>query len=348
MPWRRLTRDFPTGKFQSMKLQLLRRPRRNRSRAALRRMVRETTLLREDLIWPLFFHGGTGNIEIASMPGVLRHDLASLETACRQACDLGIPAVALFPCIDSSDKDAEGSLALQSGNILFRALRRLRLACPDLILITDVALDPYTNHGHDGILSADGSCVVNDATVEKLCQLAALEAEAGADVVAPSDMMDGRVEAIRRFLDSAGHENTLILSYAAKYASAYYGPFRDAVGSKQGKDAIDKKSYQMDPANGREAILETGLDELEGADWLMVKPAGPYLDIIRSVRETSPLPLAAYQVSGEYAQIHAAARLGWLDYEKVRDESLIAIKRAGADLILTYFAPEVAGNLREG
>jgi porphobilinogen synthase len=213
---------------------------------------------------------------------------------------------------------------------------------PGLAVITDVALDPYTSHGHDGVLTADGRDVANDESVEILCRLAVKEAQAGADIVAPSDMMDGRVGAIRRALDDAGYQKTLILAYSVKFASAYYGPFRDAVGSKIGKDAISKATYQMDPANIREALRESRLDEEEGADILMVKPAGAYLDVIRAVSEATDLPVAAYQVSGEYAQIHAAARLGWLDYERTRDESLLAIKRAGADMILTYFAKEVA------
>ncbi|MFM8718178.1 MAG: porphobilinogen synthase, partial [Chthoniobacterales bacterium] len=228
---------------------------------------------------------------------------------------------------------------------LFRALREVKSSVPDLVLIADVALDPYTDHGHDGVLTKDGRDVENDATVEILQQLAVKEAEAGADIVAPSDMMDGRVGAIRAALDAAGRINTCILAYAAKFASAYYGPFRDAVGSTQGKP-ISKKTYQLDPANVREAIREVELDEREGADMVMVKPAGPYLDAIRAVRENTKLPLAAYQVSGEYAQIHAAAQAGWLDYEKTRDESLLSIKRAGADIILTYFAREIAERLR--
>jgi porphobilinogen synthase len=225
-------------------------------------------------------------------------------------------------------------------------LRRVKAEVPDLTVITDVALDPYTSHGHDGVITPDGRDVDNDATVEILCRLAVAEARAGADIVAPSDMMDGRVGAIRGALDAAGFINTVILSYAAKYASAYYGPFRDAVGSKIGNDAISKASYQMDPSNVAEALREVALDEQEGADIVMVKPAGAYLDVIRAVRESTRLPLAAYQVSGEYAQIHAAARLGWLDYQRARDESLLAIKRAGADMILTYFAREVAESLK--
>lgn len=281
------------------------------------------------------------------MPGVVRWPVSQLAPVCEEAFALGIPGVAVFPCIEPEHKNATGSHGLSDTNLLFRAVREVKNACPALQIITDVALDPYTDHGHDGLLSADGKTVVNDATVEALCRLAVLEAEAGADLVAPSDMMDGRVGAIRAALDDAGFSEVGILSYAAKYASAYYGPFREAVGSKVGKDAISKATYQMDPANVREARREVLLDETEGADIVMVKPAGPYLDVIRAVREITDLPVAAYQVSGEYAQIHAAARLGWLDLVRTRDESLLAIKRAGADIILTYFALDVARTMRE-
>ena len=308
-------------------------------------MLRETRLDAADLVYPLFVHGGTENVPVASMPGVVRHTVKDLVRECREAFNLGIPAVAIFPVIERSKKDARGTHALAGDNLLFRALGEVKAALPDLVLIADVALDPYTAHGHDGVLTADGCDVDNDATVEVLCALAVKEAAAGADIVAPSDMMDGRVGAIRAALDGAGRTNTCILAYAAKFASAYYGPFRDAVGSTQAQP-ISKVTYQLDPANVREALREVELDEREGADMVMVKPAGPYLDVIRAVREATKLPLAAYQVSGEYAQIHAAARAGWLDYDKCRDESLLAIKRAGADLILTYFAREVAERLR--
>jgi len=322
----------------------LRRMRRTRATPALRSLVRETALRPEHLIQPLFVRAGEGAPEpIASMPGVVRHTLGTLVEECRSVAGKGIRAVALFPCIDLSAKDPSGSHALNPSNVLFRAIREVKAAVPDLVVITDVALDPYTSHGHDGLLDGRGG-VDNDATVEVLCRLAVLEAEAGADLVAPSDMMDGRVGAIRRALDAAGFQGTGILSYAVKYASAFYGPFREAVGSKVSSPP-DKRGYQMDPANLREALLEAQIDEGEGADILMVKPAGPYLDVIRAVRESTRLPLAAYQVSGEYAQIHAAAKLGWLDYEAARDESLLAIRRAGADMILTYFASEVAPTL---
>ena len=304
-------------------------------------MVRETQLDVADLVYPLFVHAGDGNEPVSSMPGVERRSVKDLVRECREALDLGIPAVAIFPVIDPAKKDARGTHALSSDNLLFRALREVKAAVPELVLIADVALDPYTDHGHDGVLTGDGNDVDNDATVEILRELAVREAEAGADIVAPSDMMDGRVGAIRAVLDAAGRTDTCILAYAAKFASAYYGPFREAVGSAQAAP-MSKATYQLDPANIREALREVELDELEGADMVMVKPAGPYLDVIRAVREETKLPLVAYQVSGEYAQIHAAAKAGWLDYEKCRDESLLAIKRAGAHVIMTYFAREVA------
>jgi len=315
--------------------------RRLRRTEGLRQMTCETRLGVADLIYPVLVHGGGANEPVASMPGVERRSVKDLVRECREAFDLGIPAVAIFPVIEAGKKDVRGTHALAEDNLLFRALGEVKAAVPELVLIADVALDPYTEHGHDGVLTTDGRDVDNDATVEILCALAVKEARAGADIVAPSDMMDGRVGAIRGALDEAGKTETCILTYAAKFASAYYGPFRDAVGSAQAAP-ISKATYQLDPANVREALREVELDEQEGADLVMVKPAGPYLDVIRAVREQTKLPLAAYQVSGEYAQIHAAARAGWLDYEKCRDESLLAIKRAGADLILTYFAREVA------
>ena len=326
-------------------MELKTRMRRLRRTEGLRRMVRETRLDAADLVYPLFVHAGEKNEPVASMPGVMRRSVKDLVRECREAFDSGIPAVALFPMIDPAKKDPRGTHALSSDNLLFRALREAKAAVPELVLIADAALDPYTEHGHDGVLTKDGHEVDNDATVEILRDLSVREAEAGADIIAPSDMMDGRVGAIRGALDAAGRIDTCIMAYAAKFASAYYGPFREAVGSAQ-EAPISKATYQLDPANLREALREVELDEREGADMVMVKPAGPYLDVIRSVREHTKLPLAAYQVSGEYAQIHAAARAGWLDYEKCRDESLLAIKRAGADLIITYFAREVAERLR--
>lgn len=329
-----------SSRNKNSKLSLPRRPRRNRALANIRALVQETKLHRDDLIQPLFFHAGSGAPEeIHSMPGMVRHTIASLVEESRALCDLGIAAVALFPCIDPTHKTADGIHALDSQNILYRAIREIKTACPELVVIADVALDPYTSHGHDGLLDEDGY-VNNDTTVEMLAQLAASEAEAGADIVAPSDMMDGRVKAIRSMLDDLALTDVGIMAYSAKYASAFYGPFRDAVGSAK-KMPLDKRGYQMDPSNVREALLEAKLDEEEGADILMVKPAGAYLDIIRAVREATLLPVAAYQVSGEYAQIHAAARLGWLDYKAARNEALLAIKRAGANMILTYFAGEL-------
>lgn len=319
--------------------------RRNRGTPSVRSLVRETSLRREDLIQPLFVREGGGVPDpVDSMPGVVRHTLDSLIGQCRGLEEVGIVAVAIFPSIERGKKDAHGTYALDAENVLFSAVSAVKSACPGLLVITDVALDPYTNHGHDGLLDSRGE-VENDATVEILQSLAVAQAEAGADIVAPSDMMDGRVKAIRNALNSAGRHQTGILAYAAKYASAYYGPFRDAVGSVSLGNSPDKRGYQMDPCNVREALLEVKLDEEEGADMVMVKPAGPYLDVIRAVREQTLLPLAAYQVSGEYAQIHAAARLGWLDFETTRNESILAIKRAGADMILTYFAAEVAAIL---
>lgn len=327
---------------------LLRRMRRNRHSAGIRDLIRETTILSSDLIQPLFVQAGDLPPEpIPSMPGMFRLSIEDLVEECKKCLAADIRAVAVFPKIDPVLKDPSGAHAIADTNVLFQAVRAVKNALPSLLVITDVALDPYTDHGHDGVLDVSGHTVANDATVNALCKLAVREAEAGADIVAPSDMMDGRIRAIRQALDMAGFDSVGILSYAVKYASAFYGPFRDAVGSKKGALPIDKRGYQMDPANVREARLEVRLDEDEGADIVMVKPAGPYLDVIRSVRETTTLPVAAYQVSGEYAQIHAAARLGWLDYTATRDESLLAIKRAGADIILTYFAREVAEQLKK-
>lgn len=305
-------------------LPLVRRSRRNRRTSSIRDVVQETSIRVEDLIQPFFVVDGDGKPEpVASMPGVHRYNVADVTDRCREALSLGIRAVAIFPKIDAHHKDAQGSFALSSDNVLSRAVSTVKSACPELLVITDVALDPYTSHGHDGILTDDGLDVANDISVECLAKLAVREAEAGADWVAPSDMMDGRVGAIRQSLDQAGFTHTGILAYAAKFASAYYGPFRDAVGSVQaaGTAHLDKRTYQLNPANRREAILDALLDESEGADVLMVKPAGPYLDVIRDLREATRLPVAAYQVSGEYAQIHAAARLGWLDLERTRDET---------------------------
>jgi porphobilinogen synthase len=283
------------------------------------------------------------------MPGVERLNLDDLVREASELAALGVPAIALFPYLDASLKDADGTRALDPETLVLRAVRAVKRGVPSLVVMTDVALDPYTTHGHDGVLTADGADVDNDRTVDVLRKMAVLHAAAGVDFVAPSDMMDGRVMAIRRALDADGFTNTGILAYSAKFASAYYGPFRDAVGSAKaaGTKLLGKETYQLSPGNRRAAIQEAALDEAEGADILMVKPAGPCLDIIRDVRERTQLPVAAYQVSGEYSQIHAAARLGWLDLERCRDESLLAIKRAGADMILSYFAKDVAKALRK-
>ena len=321
------------------------RPRRLRRTPAIRSMVAETFVRAEDLIQPLFVIDGDGTPEaVGSMPGVYRRNIADLVAECRELAGLGIPAVAIFPSLDVSLKDDAATEALNPDTLVLRAVRAIKAEVPGLCVITDVALDPYTPHGHDGLLCADGAEVLNDETVEVLAKMAVLQAKAGVDLVAPSDMMDGRVGEIRDELDDHGHAGTGILAYSAKFASAFYGPFRDAVGSASaaGTHHLDKRTYQLDPGNRKEALRETELDEAEGADILMVKPAGPYLDILRDIRGNTALPIAAYQVSGEYAQIHAAAEKGWLDLERCRDESLLAIRRAGADMILTYFAKEVA------
>jgi porphobilinogen synthase len=335
---------------EDFQLDLTHRPRRLRRTAALRSLVEETVLRPSDFIAPLFVIDGRGAPEaIASMPGVRRFAIADLVKECRKLWKLGVPAVALFPKLEARLKDPDGSAALREDGLVLRAVRAVKRALPELAVMTDLALDPYTSHGHDGVLTADGRDVANDRTVGILTKMAVLHARAGVDLVAPSDMMDGRVGAIRRALDVAGFTETGIMAYAAKFASAYYGPFREAVGSAAaaGTRALSKATYQLNPANRREAFTEVALDEAEGADILMVKPAGPYLDIIRDVREATLKPVAAYQVSGEYAQLQAAAKLGWLDLAGTRRESLLAIKRAGADMILTYFAGEMAAELKK-
>jgi porphobilinogen synthase len=330
------------------KLDLTHRPRRLRRTASLRALTEETVLRPQDFIAPLFVIDGSGGPEVvASMPGVFRLNLADLGKECRALRELGVPAVALFPSIDPKLKDPDGTVALCEDALVLRAVRAVKKAVPELTVMTDIALDPYTTHGHDGVLTPDGSDVDNDRTVGILRQMAVLHARAGVDLVAPSDMMDGRIGAIRQALDDASLTSTAIMAYSAKFASAYYGPFRDAVGSAKaaGTHGLSKATYQLNPANRREALIEIALDEQEGADIVMVKPAGPYLDIIREVRNATNKPVAAYQVSGEYAQLHAAAKLGWLDLDRCRHESLLAIKRAGADMILTYFAKEMAQEL---
>lgn len=322
---------------------LHRRPRRNRQTAAIRGLVQETHLHPSQLISPLFIVEGKSQQQlIASMPGVYRYSLDLLLKEVLTLHQLGIRAVDLFCYVPAEKKDAQGTESIRSGNFLQQAIRLLKQEIPEMCLMVDIALDPFTTHGHDGVVNELG-CVDNDATLLVLGQMSVLAAEAGADIVAPSDMMDGRVAYIRTALDQAGFTSVGILSYAAKYASAFYAPFREALNSapKFG----DKKGYQMNPANVREAIMECQLDELEGADMLLIKPALPYLDVIAKVREVTTLPLGAYHVSGEYAMVMAAAQNGWLDAKRIFEECLIAIKRAGADFILTYAAKQVAENL---
>ncbi len=315
------------------------RPRRNRQSPAIRDLVRETELTPGHLIYPMFIQEGKDNTPISSMPGCTRWCLDGLVQEAGEVHALGVPAVVLFPRIPDELKSRDAKACHADDGLVPRAIRALKAAHPTLTVITDVALDPYNSDGHDGLVSEDGR-ILNDETVAVLCQQALCHARAGADIVAPSDMMDGRVAAIRSALDAAGFQAVSIMSYTAKYASAYYGPFRGALDSAP--KAGDKKTYQMDPANAREALREAALDEAEGADILMVKPAGPYLDIIAKIRNVTPLPIAAYQVSGEYLMIKSAAAAGWLDEAKIVHESLIGIRRAGADMILTYFAKQWA------
>ena len=323
------------------------RLRRNRRHPWSRRLVSEHRLSVDDLIWPLFVHEGENRrVAVSSMPGVERLSIDLLVNAVGEARDLGINLIALFPANDPTIKTEDGDEALNPDNLVCRAVRAIKAAHPDVGLLCDVALDPYTTHGHDGLLR-DGY-IVNDETVAVLCRQAVIQAEAGCDVIAPSDMMDGRVGAIRRALDESGFDRVQIMSYAAKYASAFYGPFRDAVGSKGNLGGASKAAYQMDPANSDEAIREVALDIAEGADMVMVKPGMPYLDIVRRVKDAFGVPTFAYQVSGEYSMLHAAAAQGWLDLPRVMLESLLAFKRAGADGILTYFALDAARALSCG
>ena len=326
------------------RLELATRPRRNRRTDWARRMVREHVLTAGDLIWPLFLVDGSGRrVPVDSMPGVERLSVDQAVRAAARAMELKIPCVALFPYTDPALRDHDGREALNPDNLVCCAIRAIRKECPDLGILCDVALDPYTSHGHDGLLR-DG-VIVNDETVAVLVEQALVEAAAGADIIAPSDMMDGRVGAIRAALDAAGHTDVQIMAYSAKYASAFYGPFRDAVGSAKTLMG-DKRTYQMDPANSDEALREVALDIAEGADMIMVKPGLPYLDILRRVKDEFGMPTFAYQVSGEYAMVMAAAQNGWLDRDRAMLESLLAFKRAGADGILSYFAPRVAEQLK--
>ncbi len=322
------------------------RLRRLRRHDWSRRLVAESTLSPSDFIWPLFVIDGDGKREpVPSMPGVDRLSIDLAVDAAEEADKLGIPVVALFPYTDPAMRDDDGSEATNAGNLICRAVRAIKKAVPQIGVMCDVALDPYTSHGHDGLLVDD--YVANDETLEVLVQQALIQAEAGCDIIAPSDMMDGRVGAIRTALEANGHKNTLIMAYAAKYASAFYGPFREAIGSSKTLKG-DKRTYQMDPANGDEALREVALDIAEGADMVMVKPGMPYLDLVWRVRKNFGVPTFAYQVSGEYSMLTAAIERGWLERDRVILESLIGFKRAGASGILTYFARDAAKLLRKG
>ncbi|WP_431260362.1 porphobilinogen synthase [Roseateles chitinivorans] len=324
------------------------RPRRLRRDAFTRALVRENRLHPSDFIFPVFVHEGENRVEpIASMPGVSRLSLDRLIPVAEECVELGIPVIALFPAIDTALKTPDGIEATNPDGLIPRVVRALKEKVPGLGVLTDVALDPYTSHGQDGVLDEQGY-ILNDRTVELLKQQALVQARAGVDIVAPSDMMDGRIGAIRAALEADSHIHTRIMAYSAKYASAFYGPFRDAVGSRSNLGKADKKTYQMDPGNSDEALREVGLDLAEGADMVMVKPGLPYLDIVRRVKEEFKVPTFAYQVSGEYAMIKAAAANGWLEHDAVMLEALLAFKRAGADGILTYFAMDAARLLRAG
>jgi porphobilinogen synthase len=318
--------------------------RRNRQSDWSRRLVREHRLSVDDLIWPCFVIEGTKRYQpVPSMPGVQRKSIDLLVESAKEARDLGIPALAVFPVIDPAQKDEDGTLASDPDNLVCRAVAALKAELPEMGVICDVALDPFTSHGHDGIIRRGE--VMNEATVEALCAQSVVQAQAGCDVIAPSDMMDGRIGAIRNHLDGQGLAEVQLLAYAAKYASAFYGPFRDAVGSKSALGAADKRTYQQDPANGDEALREVALDIDEGADMVMIKPGMPYLDIIWRVKERFQMPTFAYQVSGEYSMLMGAAKRGWLDGDAAMMESMLAFKRAGADAILTYAALDLAKSL---
>jgi porphobilinogen synthase len=339
-------RPAPAGvRLPSARLDLAIRPRRNRKADWARRLVQENALTANDLIWPLFLvDGSRTRVPVPSMPGVERVSVDEAVRDAERAVKLGIPCIALFPYTDPGLRDEDGTEALNPDNLVCQTIRAVKKEQPQLGVLCDVALDPYTNHGHDGLLRE--GIILNDETVAVLVQQALTEAEAGADIIAPSDMMDGRVGAIRSGLDAAAFTDVSIMAYAAKYASAFYGPFRDAVGSSKTL-AGDKRTYQMDPANTDEALREVELDILEGADMVMVKPGMPYLDVLQRVRETFNMPTFAYQVSGEYAMIMAAVQNGWLDGERAMMESMIAFKRAGAAGVLSYFAPRVAEKLKQ-
>ena len=333
--------DPGPGQFPHIRL------RRSRRTAALRRLVAEAGLTPDDLIYPVFVLDGKNRTEaVPSMPGIERKSVDKLLEELGGAMRLGIPAVALFPVIDADKKSLDGAECANPRGLVQTTVRAIKAEYPDLAVVTDVALDPYTTHGQDGIID-DAGYVLNDVTVDMLVRQAVSHADAGADIVAPSDMMDGRIGAIRKALEAADHPNTAILAYAAKYASCYYGPFRDAVGSAANLGGGDKSTYQMAPSNSDEALKEVGLDISEGADMVMVKPAMPYLDIVRRIRETYGVPTFAYQVSGEYAMLKAAAANGWLDERSAVLEALLCIKRAGASAVLSYFSIAAAGWLNE-
>jgi porphobilinogen synthase len=319
--------------------------RRNRMTAFSRRLVAETRLDTADLIWPLFVIEGQNIAEpIDAMPGVFRYSIDQLLQQAAKAVELTIPAIAIFPSIDAALKDASGSLARDGDNLVCRAVSAVKAAFPDLGIICDVALDPFTSHGHDGLL--DGDEILNDETIAVLCEQAVHQANAGCDIIAPSDMMDGRVGEIRAALDAAGHHNVQIMAYAAKYASGFYGPFRDAVRAGASLGKAGKSTYQMDPANSDEAMHEIALDLAEGADMVIVKPGMPYLDILARAKAEFGVPCIAYQVSGEYSMLCASFEKGWLDRERTILEAMTCFKRAGADAVLTYFAPEIAMMIR--
>ena len=342
------TRHWPPSQEppSAQSLDLAIRPRRNRRTEWVRRMVREHVLTTDDLIWPLFVvEGANVRSPVASMPDVERLSIDQAVRAAERAAKLTIPCIALFPYTEPDKRDDLGSEALNAENLICQAVRAIKKEVPEIGILCDVALDPYTSHGHDGLIR-DG-VILNDETVAVLVRQALVQAEAGCDIIAPSDMMDGRVGAIRAALDTAGFGDVQIMAYAAKYASAFYGPFRDAVGSNATLIG-DKRTYQMDPSNSNEALREVELDIAEGADMVMIKPGLPYLDILHRVKETFGMPTYAYQVSGEYAMIMAAAGNGWLDGDKAMTESLIAFKRAGADGVLTYFAIRIAEKLKKG
>ena len=332
--------ERPAGAFPRVRM------RRNRRHEWSRRLVSENSLEVADLIWPAFVHDSENAQDVPSMPGVQRLPIAQLVERAGEAAELGVPLIAIFPVVDPKLKTAEAEEAWNPENLICRAVRAVKEAHPGLGVMCDVALDPFTSHGQDGLVRQ--GYVVNDESVEALCRQALVQAAAGCDVIAPSDMMDGRIGAVRDALDEGGHDHVLIMAYAAKYASAFYGPFRDAVGSAPALGQGDKRTYQMDPANSDEALREVALDLDEGADMVMVKPGMPYLDVVWRVKERFGVPTYAYQVSGEYAMLKAAAMQGWFDGERVTMESLLAFKRAGADGILTYFALEAARKLRAG